>query len=201
MYADDYDGYMPYRGYSIDNVSPKVNLTWYNYLNGDDNAGGILIDWMELTDNRGKTYSVFSGCPSWFRFAFWGTGDLTNLWLSSRSYGQVRKIEGTEYGRYRIDSGGTLTHDQALFKLASAIDPENTMACGDSVSTELYRYSRLSGGCIIHAATFSAWYGANTPYQADPTRHGGRNANYLFLDMHAESLEPEPAFDIMIEHN
>ncbi len=201
MYADDYDGNMPYYSFRIDNVSPKFKMTWYEFLNGDDNAGGQLIDWMELADNRGSTYSVFSGCPSWEKFATWGEGDLDGIWLSSRSYGMTRSFDGKEYGKYKIKSDGTLQHSPPL-KLGAVHVPDSTVLAGDSVSTVLHQYSRLAGGGgIIRARTYSEWFGVNTPYQADPLRHGRRNANYMFLDMHAETLEPEPICERMIEHN
>ncbi len=201
MYAEDFNGLTPHL-INWNDPPPQTRLYWWDLLNGgEENRGGILVDGSEIRDSPGRAFSVFSGCPSWDMYMKKGTGDLWRTFHDTRSYGQAARFEGKAYGKHYVHSDGMLKPDQPCFRMFGTKNPSETLLCGDSIKYELDRWVKLAGTVTSKFAdTFEEWWLVNTPYDADPLRHGGRNANYLFMDGRVVSLEPRPVFEFMLEN-
>ncbi len=192
MYADRYNGSLPYYWVRDESQTPDQTY-WYEYLN-EEEGGGQIVDWQKLTKHRGETFSIYSGCPEWRKFATFGSGDLSGLWQSSRSFGQLQRINNKIKGYRKVLADGTVNSDHAPIRLREVKRPADLLLSGDSRTNELSpSCMKIGGGGTIKPQTVEDWL-YYTPWNADVRRHGGRNANFIFMDMHAAPLKPADTF-------
>lgn len=184
-YNSDYNNYMPFTGYAgVDwsaSLLPYIKVRYAgirHYTNAND-PGTLYWE----ADNVSQPFSCPGACPP--SESPYSSGFTPGIYSFS-TYTPVYAQTSPNVYSYNTYFGGWMLYNSGpMYRRASLIDPRS------AIMTENNYYACSSGKynfvCYVNTQTTTSTYYLSNIGSPAWNYHGGKNANFLFGDMHAKN--------------